>query len=410
MINDAKNKEIYGYTFDELSKFSEKPLVFICDFCNEEFIRSKVRITTSNSPPHCCGKMECKNKKKEQTCIKRYGYNNPLKNPEIYKKSQKTLKDKWGVDNISQHPNIIEQKRNTYRKKYNGKLISEWAQELNKSNTTLGQQIKKYGFEIALKINKRKSGLESKTEEILKSIHSDYIREYKIENKFADFLVSPNIIIEVNGHYWHCDKIIKDKYYHAKKRQLYINNNFIPLFFLEEEISYKAEIVKSIINNKLGKSNKIYARKCHIRNISNKDAKIFLNNNHLMGYGKGNNIGLIYNNDLVCLLQFINKKEYIEISRFCNINNHIVIGGFSKILKYIINIHHNKMISTFIDLRYGSGEYLQNLGFEKLKTYLSFRWVKDDKSFHRMKYPKNTGYEYRCYKLWDCGQVKYIKK
>lgn len=87
--------------------------------------------------------------------------------------------------------------------------------------------------------------------------------------------------------------------------------------------------------------------------------------------------------------------------------NTTVIGGYSKIMKRIEQI--GKSIQTFVDLRYGNGQWLENLGYKLSTSHLSFRWVKNDKTYHRMKFRGNTGYDEGMYKLWDCGQAKYVK-
>ena len=65
-------------------------------------------------------------------------------------------------------------------------------------------------------------------------------------------------------------------------------------------------------------------------------------------------------------------------------------------------------ITTFIDKRYGSGSYLSGLGFVYKHTYPSFKWTDGFESFHRLKFPGNSGYDQDLFKIWDCGQAKWI--
>ena len=412
MINNIKTKELYNYTYEDLPQYSKYEVVFICDFCNKNFIRPKVQITSGNKPgKHCCGSKECRQAKIIETNLTNSGYSNPMHNPNTQQKLKSVIQQKYGVDNISKNQDIINKKRNTYRKKHNGKLIKEWASIKKKANSTLGQQIKKYGFDIAINLCKQKTGIQTKIENFLTSQKINYIAEYKIENYRADILIKPNLILELNGTYWHSDKWITNKNYHRNKLKCYNNNQLQALFFYEDEINNQFDIVCSIINNKLHKSNKIYARKCQLIFPNKLIAKDFFSHNHLMKNGQGQSIGLSYNNELVALMQIIIKKQHIEISRFCNKLNYSVIGGFSKILSCIQSKYPKHDIHTFIDQRYGSGYYLLDLGFKPNKTHLSFQWIncKTAKRLHRLTYPNNTGYQYGCYKLWDCGQTKYIK-
>lgn len=87
-----------------------------------------------------------------------------------------------------------------------------------------------------------------------------------------------------------------------------------------------------------------------------------------------------------------------------------VVGGFSKLLKHAIKLEQPQFVISFVDQRYGSGDYLQQLGFEKESEHVSFVWVKNNRTYHRMIFPGNSGYENGAVKLWDCGQAKWILK
>jgi very-short-patch-repair endonuclease len=243
------------------------------------------------------------------------------------------------------------------------------------------------------------SSLESIIQAMLTDLGVDCQRQVKIGSYFADFVIG-NIIIECDGLYWHSE-IHKDDKYHVKKRQFYIDSGFKPLFFRQDEIINKPDIIKSIILNKLNKSDRFFARKCTISGVPKKIAKKFFEQNHLMGNGGGDSFGLYYNDDLISCIQIRKSKGSSEISRFCNKLGVSVIGGFSRLAKNWPNLF------TFIDLRYGDGDYLIDLGFKRLKSYPSFKWTDGSSTFHRMKYQSNTGYSNGMYKIWDCGQLKY---
>ena len=70
---------------------------------------------------------------------------------------------------------------------------------------------------------------------------------------------------------------------------------------------------------------------------------------------------------------------------------------------------HKTPLITFIDLRYGSGNYLANLGFIYQGAYPSFKWTDGKNTFNRMKFPGSSGYAQGCARLWDCGQAKWLK-
>lgn len=65
-------------------------------------------------------------------------------------------------------------------------------------------------------------------------------------------------------------------------------------------------------------------------------------------------------------------------------------------------------ITTFVDQRYGTGDYLLNLGFSFKGMHTSFRWTDCKNTFHRMNFRGNSGYNKGLHKIWDCGQSKWV--
>jgi very-short-patch-repair endonuclease len=368
----------------------------------------------------------------KETCLNKYGYESFIASPwgiskiqsildskygktrsSIINKTKKTLSDLYNVDSPSKCKNhkekvILTRIKNGHSKLYDGKTQKELAISLNKAVSTISAQIKKYGFEIAKTLTKKSTGIEQIIEEFLKSYNVLYFKNYKIENYIVDFyLTDYNLCIECDGLFWHCDKIQSDDNYHVKKRKIIIDLGYTFINFRENEIINTPKIVNSILLNKLNLTEKIYARKCEIKEITNQDEiKNYFNYNHLMGYGKGKCLGLIYNNKIVAAIQYTkSKNNTIEISRFCNLINSVVIGGYSKLLNKIELLYNPSKIKSFIDLRYGNKNSLIKIGFVEKSCYKSFKWVKGINSLHRLKFKSNTGYESGYNKLWDCGQL-----
>jgi len=349
----------------------------------------------------------------QNTCLKRYGSTSPLGTKEVLQKSKETCLRKYGVDHHSKRSGykyIIRKalKANGTNKTYNNKLMVEIAEEKGLVLDSMYKRIKKYGPDIAMSMQKKESGLETFFEEsILKPLNIPYEKQFRISNRIADFKIN-NLILECDGLYWHSEAY-REKNYHKEKRELYISEGFTSLFFTEDEILNQKEKVESIILNKLNRSNRIFARKCVIRELSKDEANEFFANNHLMGKGRGRAFGLYYNNNLVTAIRVFRLGTGLDVSRFCHQIQTNVIGGFSKLIKHVEKTLNPSFVQTFIDLRYGSGEYLNSLGFEKKTEYLSFSWVKNSLKVHRMNFPSNSGYNSGFVKLWDCGQAKYIK-
>jgi very-short-patch-repair endonuclease len=401
-----------------------------------------------------------------KTCLKRYGVDNPLKSEQIKQKGKDTClqkygveyvnqsnegkqkilegyRKKYGVDNIFQtdetkekirqfniskygvdHPMKIEDiaKQRTKKavltkvqkgtiKLYKNKTIHQYALDSEFSISYFYKLVHKHGLDVALSLVPYESSIETIISQWLDKTNIIYEKQKRLDNRLADFYIpSHNLIIECDGLYWHSDAIL-DNDYHIKKRQLYLDNNYTPLFFREDEINNKFPIVQSIILNKLGRAEKLNARDYEVKEVSSNNAKNFLAANHLMGKGRGTAYGLYDGDKLISLMQIYPKQgDQYEISRFCSVLNKNVRGAFSRLLSHLkhnVNPRPSSII-TFIDLRYGRGKYLEILGFQFQSSYPSFRWTNGSECFHRLKFPGNSGYEKGFLKIWDCGQAKYV--
>ena len=175
--------------------------------------------------------------------------------------------------------------------------------------------------------------------------------------------------------------------------------------------------------------NKIFARKCIIKEIDNKTSKEFLNKNHLQGNVYGLiNIGLFYNEELVSLMTFGNRRKNLggtsandeyELLRFCNKLNTIVVGGASKLFKYFLKKYNPEKIISYCDLRWSEGKMYETLGFSL--NHISkpnYFYIKDRKRINRFNFRKDVlvkeGYnknkteheimlERGIYRIYDCG-------
>lgn len=279
----------------------------------------------------------------------------------------------------------------------------------------------------------------------VKQYELNILENYKIpnSNKELDIYVpNKNIAIEYNGGLWHSfgssfpnniHHELKNKTNHFNKFKQCndLNINLLQINSYEWNNLSKQNIWKSIINNKLGINNKIYARKCKIIELHNKQKNDFLNKNHLQGMDNSRiKLGLEYNGELVSVMTFskprFNKNYEWELVRFCNLLNHNVIGGASKLLKHFIKNYSPKTLISYADLRYSNGNMYKKLGF-KFKTYTppSYVYIKSDKVLSRFSCQKNKlskilenfdenktesqnmiDNNYR--KLWDAGTMLFI--
>lgn len=252
------------------------------------------------------------------------------------------------------------------------------------------------------------------------------------------FLPEKKIAIEYDGLIWHSEKFkeqkdILDKHNDCEAQGIQLINIF------EDEWLEKNGICKSKIKSLLNVNERIYARKCIVREVDSKTASEFLTANHLQGniYSKYR-IGLFYNNELVSLMTFGNlrknlgskpEKNTYEMLRFCNKTNINVIGGSSKLLNYFIKKYDPMKIISYADRRWSNGNMYEKLGFIKdSATQQNYFYVPStgQKRINRFTMRKDILVkEYGCpvdktekdfckemgyYRIYDCGCLKYIWK
>lgn len=242
-----------------------------------------------------------------------------------------------------------------------------------------------------------------------------------------------NLAIEYNGLRWHSELFTKDKKYHLNKTNECKKKNIRLIHIFEDELLEHEDIVLSKIKHLIKKDNDlpvIGGRKCIIKEIAYKDAKSFLNSNHIQGISKSTiYLGAFYENVLMAVMSFKDMKNYNwELTRFATNKKYRCPGIANKLLTFFKkNVKYNK-IKSFLDLRWGiDGENLYTkLGFLKIKVLQpDYYYVKNNKRFHKFgfrkeklikKYPdiltsdmtetemtKELGY----YKIWNCGLIKY---
>lgn len=262
-----------------------------------------------------------------------------------------------------------------------------------------------------------------------------------LKGKELDILIpSKNIAIEFNGNKWHTEWFgHKTRFSHLNKLEECISNNIGLIQIFEDEYSLHKPIVLSKISHILNvdtHKNKIYGRKCSIREINGDLAKLFLEQNHIQGYFYATvYIGAFYNDKLVGVMSFINEgKNMWNLNRFATDINYNCIGIGGKLFNYFIKNYDFKEIKSFADRRW-TINYKDNLytklGFEldsftppsysyynpsvdRFKRFHKFVFRKKRLN-HKYGLPltmtetemvKELGYD----RIWDCGLIKYVYK
>lgn len=407
--------------------------------------------------------------KRQKTCVERYGANSPLESKEIQKQCNDTFVGRYDVSNPQQVEEIHDRTKKTCLEKYgteyqiNSILTKAKIQAifLEKYNAT-SPAPKKYKIietdEYLIDWLKRQ-GEDVPTRNILyrtfktQQVHLKDVEEMlvawrghktRVEHRASilfetphynrkpaeisvnyrpDFKLSDSIYVNVDGLYWHSEHQ-KDKKYHFDLRKEFEKNHLVIFQFREDEIFNKPDIVKSIALNKLGQcSTRLMARKTTVKSVSQADAKVFLNENHLMGSVSAKHIGLYDKEDkLVSLLSYKRRKTAMNVEQYCSALNYSISGGFSKLLSYLeknclpaeITEIHN-----WVDLRYGTGEHLLSKDFIQRTETLGWNWTDGSDVFNRLKCRANMddrklpekkhAEELEWYRIYDAGQRLYVK-
>lgn len=201
-----------------------------------------------------------------------------------------------------------------------------------------------------------------------------------------------NLGIEYHGLYWHsgASKRHKEKYQNAADTGISL------LQFWSSEVEDQHDIVMSIIASKIGKTERLYARKCAIKEISSMDHRRFCKENHLQGpAGASVRLGLFYEGELVSVMSFgksrYGKKYEWEMIRFCNKKFLTIVGGASKLWKYFLKSVNPESVVTYADARISSGELYDRLGFAySHHSSPNYFYTKDFKNLEsRIKYQKH---------------------
>jgi len=425
--------------------------------------------------------------KKKQTYFEKYGVKNPSQADEVKESKKQTFIKHFGIDCNLRLEETKKKIKETCLKKYNSeyflqsdeykkKTWSKFYETLISSERLKNEMVpmfslddykgveEKYNFKC-LKCNnifkdhlqdgriprcyncyprKMVSYGEIEIMEFIKYLDDKLIiessnRSLPSGKELDIYLPSLKIAIEFDGLFWHSENGgKKDKNYHLNKTEECEKLGIRLIHIFEDEWMNKQEIVKNRLKHALGydKLDKIYARKCSIKEILFSKCSDFLKEHHLQGEDNSSvRLGLYYQNKLVSVMTFgklrkalgsknTNEKEY-EMYRFCSSQN--VIGAGGKLLSQFIKTHNPSKIISYADRRWSNDtSFYSKIGFSKiLKTQPNYFYTNDYLTkYHRFNFRKDqlskklqsfdpslsewenmqlNGYD----RIWDCGHLKY---
>ena len=407
-----KFREIHGDKYDYSKVVYDKMHSKVCIICPEhgEFWQTPSKHLLGQSCPKCS--------------VNKRSKEHRLTTDEFINKAKEIHGDKYDYSNsvyttAHESISIICPEHGEFKQIANYHLCGHGCPICGNNISISEEEIVKYIESLGINVVTRERTILDNNREI-----DIYIPEFKIG-------------IEFDGLYWHSN-IFKENSYHLNKTIECEKNGVRLIHIFEDEWLFKQDIIKSVISNILGKtSEKVYARKCVIKEVENKDKTNFLNNNHLQGNVSSKiSLGLFYNNELVSLMTFgkprvnLGFKNYEEndweLLRFCNKLNTNVIGGASKLLSYFIKTYYPNKIISYADRRWSQGGMYEKLGFVKdhcsqpnyyyvegMNRKNRFRYRKSE--LVKMGYDKNKSEkeimeERKINRIYDCGTIVYIWK
>ena len=204
-------------------------------------------------------------KNSKKTFQKKYGVDNVWERNAIgYKNRIKNLNDKYGVNNVFQIPDIIDKIKESNNNGGHEKRMKKMKERYGYTSPFQVPEIHKKALENS---GKRITKLNQKIYEMLDNIGIDYEKEFYLntnEKKYFYDIKIKNLLIEINGDYWHANPNVYDKNwfnkqknmtadeiwkYDNKKINIAKNNGFDVLILWEKDIKKNSEKVYENIKN-----------------------------------------------------------------------------------------------------------------------------------------------------------------
>lgn len=254
------------------------------------------------------------------------------------------------------------------------------------------------------------------------------------------FIPSLNVGVEYHGLIWHSEKFqtrgMRDYAKHKEAADLGIRI----IHVYSDEWMYREHVVKAMLKHVINRTNeRVYARQCSVRPVSDAEASYFYEDNHIQGGVSSpcNSIGLNFNGELVAVMSFsrltsvrgsTNDKSVVELRRFASSMN--VVGGASKLLSaFTKSAPEVSTIISYSDNRQFSGGVYVKMGFTKDSvsepsySYVNpnVKWREGKQKFTRARMARRQGFSFdpqksekeNCeannwYRVYDCGKTKWV--
>ena len=388
------------------------------------------------------------------TSLERFGVENPFQSESVKSKSRDTSRTRWGRDYYLQTPGMraaskVKKEARTMDK-FRQIVSSEYLVEsycdatFTLNHTRCGKTFQipnklllsriKGGYVPCIECNPvdcTVSGLEVEVGQFLEDCGVLFNRKDRsvLGDRELDFILpEKGLAVEVNGLYWHGERYrVKD--YHADKSKRCRGAGIFLLHIWEDDWLHRGDIVRSILRSRLGLvKDRVHARACEVREVSTREARAFLDGNHIQGHAACQaRLGLFRGDELVSLMTFgwryTNSRREMELIRFCNKLGMVVVGAASRLFRGFLSMGHKGRIISYSDESMFDGAMYEMLGFRRVSlSKPNYFWVVNGRRRHRFNYCKSKlvsqGFDpnktevqimhergYR--RVWGCGQVRW---
>ena len=343
----------------------------------------------------------------------RYGVDRPLQNKEISDKAIATMHAKFGG-----HPMANNELRSVIIKANRVKFDSDWY---------FGSQA---FFDWAEDNPYQHSRAEEDIRDYLKELGYDFPHTYKVlKNRQLDgYCEELGLAFEYHGSWYHNeDKKVNN--YHYKKYVDCAAQGVRLISIFESEWIHNEKKVKQFLRATVGSfDRRLYARSCEVRSIEKFEAFAFCNQYHMQG-APGNKTnsthGIFCNDELLGVVTYAphhRTNTGVTLNRLCFKDGVQIVGGASKLIKNtIVNFDR---VTTWSDNRWSSGNVYLKVGFTLDGevpydyTYIDPRSnvLINKQSLQKKKIdcpPEVTEHDF-CYyalglrRIYDCGKKRFL--
>lgn len=400
---------------------------------------------------------------RRDTSTKKYGVSHPMKNDEVKLNYRESVMRTYGVDNPAKLDSVklkisntesshktsklLERYPNLHFIKFTPEGLMEFRGDCNHSFLINRQLLVVRGNKnhvICTECNKpdfnQKSEIEiylaDKMEELGCKIERGVKGLAGTKHELDIYMPDYSIGIEVNGIKYHNDAY-RDRMYHLNKTELFASVGIRIIHLFDDEISDKSDIILSMMSNIVGRSKKINARSCVIKEITSSDAAEFLRVNHIQGKTSSTvRFGLFFEDELVSVMTFSPTRNVLgregktenewELVRYCNKLSTSVVGGASKLFSHFIKNMNPQTVYTYANRRWSSGNMYYKLGFTfDGNTDPGYWYFFKNKRVHRYTLRKDVLVAMGCDpskseadlteemnipRIYDCGNIRFIWK